>query len=188
MKLFKLENYKVTVEPEVFTLKPFKDLLDRDKSKLKTRTFAEIAYVYHTADLKSDFAIITDKDEKKDAIKRRLVLEDGWEPDELVEAAIELYTERTITPQMKIFQDAMTAAIDMGEYLADAKNLLRERTDNGSVVTTAATISSALKAIPQVIKDLKTIESEVIREQSNMTEKNIGSRTLNTYEDGFIDM
>ena len=35
MKLFKYESYQVTIEPEALTLKPFKVIWDRDKSKHK---------------------------------------------------------------------------------------------------------------------------------------------------------
>lgn len=186
MKLFKIENYQVVVEPEVFTLVEFKKLLDRDKTKNKEIVFKELAFIYHYADLKSDFNIILDKTEKIEAIKLRLGLKDSWQPDEHVNAAIDIYKERTITPQMQIYLNAMKAALDMGDYLSNSGALLRERTESGGVVTAPATIASALKTIPQVIKDLKAIESEVIREQTGLTERSIGAKTLNIYEDGFI--
>jgi hypothetical protein len=36
IKLFKLDDYEVTVEPEALLLKPFKTIWDRDKSKDKS--------------------------------------------------------------------------------------------------------------------------------------------------------
>lgn len=187
MKLFKYENHNVVVDAEVFTLLEFKKILDRDKTKDKSNTFKELAFIYHYADLKSDFGIIINEDDKTEAIKKRVGLSEKWTIDPVIKAAIELYEERTVTAQMKIYLDARKGAIDMGEYLADAGTLLRERNDNGGLVTPPATIASALKSIPQVIKDLDKIESEVIKQQEGMTEKSIGSRTLNIYEDDFIE-
>lgn len=187
MRLFKYENHNVVVDTEAFTLLEFKKILDRDKTKDKTNTFKELAFIYHYSDVKSDFGIIIKEDEKVEAIKKRVGLSDKWVIDPVVRAAIELYEERTITAQMKIYLDARKGAIDMGEYLAESGSLLRERNDNGGLVTPPATIASALKSIPQVIKDLDKIEAEVIKQQEGMTEKSIGSRTLNIYEDDFIE-
>jgi len=45
MKLFKYEGYEVKVAPEALTLKPFKKLWDRDKSKTKEKAFMELSFL-----------------------------------------------------------------------------------------------------------------------------------------------
>ena len=37
MKLFKYEGYKIVIEPEILTLKPFKKIWERDKSANKNK-------------------------------------------------------------------------------------------------------------------------------------------------------
>lgn len=187
MRLFKIENYQVVVDPEVFTILEFKKLFDRDKTKDKNKVFKDMAFIYHFADLKSDFQTITSQKDRVEAIKIRIGLPEKWEYDEDMKAAVDIYKELTITPQMQIYLNAMKAALEMGEYLSQTGVLLRERTDSGGLITTPAVISSTLKTIPQVIKDLKTLEMEVIREQTGLSEKSIGSKTLNIFEDGFMD-
>ena len=62
--------------------------------------------------------------------------------------------------------------------------LLNERTDKGSVVTPLNTITASLKAVPGIMKDLKTAHKEVITEQKEMEGRTKGSKTLNYFEEG----
>lgn len=183
MRLVKIENYEVVVDPMIFTLLPFKKLYDRDKTKEKTNVFKEVGFIYHYADLKSDFNIITDEKEKVEEIKKRVGLSDKWKIDNDIQQAIDLYKERTITAEMDIFLNSMKGAVDTGKYLAKADTLLYERDVNGKYITTPQMIASSLKSITQIIKDLKVLEMEVIREQQGMTERSKGSQTLGMYED-----
>lgn len=183
MKLFKLENYQVVVDPVAFTLLPFKKLLDRDKTKGKSTVFKEMAFVYHYASLTSDFNIITDETSKVNSIKQRVGLGDKWTIDADVQEAINLFRERTITPEADIYLNAMRGAVDTGKYLAQAGTLLRERDDNGKYITTPPMISASLKAISQIIKDLQILEMETIKKQENMVERTKGSQTLAMFED-----
>jgi hypothetical protein len=43
-------------EPEILLIKEFKNLLDRDKSKTKTRAFRELTYIYLAIDWKSMYS------------------------------------------------------------------------------------------------------------------------------------
>ena len=69
MKLLRFEGYKVVIEPEILTLKPFKQIWTRDKSINKDRAISEISYIYFMADPRSDYQYITDENERKQAIK-----------------------------------------------------------------------------------------------------------------------
>ena len=42
MNLFEYKNWKLEMKPEAFTIKAFKDLIDRDKSKDKTVGIQEL--------------------------------------------------------------------------------------------------------------------------------------------------
>lgn len=183
MKLFKLENYQVVVDPTAFTLLPFKKLLTRDKTKDKSVVFKEMAFIYHYASLSSDFNIITDELTKVENIKKRVGLADKWKIDADIQEAIDLFKERTITAEADIFLNAMKGAVDTGKYLAQAGTLLRERDDNGKYITTPPMISASLKAITAIIKDLQLLEVETIKKQENMIERTKGSQTLATFED-----
>ena len=54
MKLLKYEGYKLTFEPEILTLKVFKRLYIRDKTKDKSRFIQELGLIYFYVDPRSE--------------------------------------------------------------------------------------------------------------------------------------
>lgn len=91
LKLFKYESYQVKIEPEALTLKPFKELWIRDKSKDKNRAMQELAYVYFMEDTRSDYQMYLDRDERSRQIKIGEGLPEDWKPDKQVIAAQTFY-------------------------------------------------------------------------------------------------
>ena len=92
MKLFKYEGYEVRVAPEALTLKPFKKIWDRDKSKSKETAMNEFAFLYFYCDPRSDYQYITDSEDRMDAVKEGLGLNSEWKPDSALKTAIAFYS------------------------------------------------------------------------------------------------
>ena len=90
----------------------------------------------------------------------------------------------SITPTAKLYKSALKAADDVAKYLEMTDVLLAERTDKGSVVTPLSTVTASLKAVPIIMKDLKSAYKELITEQKEMEGRTKGSKTLNFFEDG----
>lgn len=187
MKLFEYKNYKLQVSDEALTLKPFKVLHDRDTSEGKERVFKELAFIYHFADIRSDFLIINDEDERKKEVAVQVDLPEDWTPDAEVQVAIDFYKERTISPTMALYLNAVKAALDTGEYLANAKVLLAERDMKGAIVVQPSVITSSLNNINKTIRDLKAAEKEVIKELKDTEGRMKGSQTMSYFEDGFAN-
>lgn len=55
-------------EPELFLIKEFKALLDRDTSKLKTKAFREFTYIYLMIDWKSPYSDFSDVERHEAAL------------------------------------------------------------------------------------------------------------------------
>jgi hypothetical protein len=55
MKLLKYEGYNLTFEPELLTLKVFKRLFSRDRTKDKSKFLQELGYIYFMEDPRSDY-------------------------------------------------------------------------------------------------------------------------------------
>ena len=60
MKLLKFEGYKLVIEPELLTLKPFRKIWTRDKSPNKEKAILELGFIYHFCDPRSDYDYIMD--------------------------------------------------------------------------------------------------------------------------------
>ena len=69
IRLFKYENYKVTISEEAILLKPFKAIWNRDRTKSKDRALDELGFIYFFCDPRSDYQYLTDETERKKAIK-----------------------------------------------------------------------------------------------------------------------
>ena len=68
MKLFKFEDYKLTISEEALLIKAFRDIWESDKSKDKSIATLELGVVYFMADPRSDYSWIEDENEKLKAV------------------------------------------------------------------------------------------------------------------------
>ena len=93
MKLFKYESYKITISEEALLLKPFKKIWDRDKSKSKEKALSELGFIYFFCDARSDYQYIVDEELRKEQIKEGEGMSKDWQPDKLVEEAMEFYNK-----------------------------------------------------------------------------------------------
>lgn len=91
MKLFKYEGYEVKIAPEALTLKPFKKLWDRDKSKNKEKAVLEFSFLYFYCDPRSDYQYIADDENRLDAVKEGIGFSADWKPDASLKTAIDFY-------------------------------------------------------------------------------------------------
>ena len=184
MKLFEMKEFTLSVSDEAWGLLPFKAILKRDKNRNKETAFKEMLFIYFYADIRSDYLYIVDNDIKRKEIVKDIGLPDGWKIDSVMQEALDFYNKHSITPIGKLYKSSLKAADDIAKYLEQTDLLLNERTDKGSVVTPLNTITASLKAVPGIMKDLKTAHKEVITEQKEMEGRTKGSKTLNYFEEG----
>lgn len=179
MRLLKYEGYKVVVDPEILVLKPFKKLWERDKSKSKDKALLEIAFIYFMSDPRSDYQYITDEDNRKKMIKEGEGLPTNWEPDKVVNEAMEFY--KSFKPASALLLEDTRVAVDK------LRSLLRDidlgaLDDKGKPIYTLNTITATIKQIPSLVKDLNEAEEAIAKEiaQSNKVR---GSQEKAMYED-----
>lgn len=184
MKLFRLDNWQVLVEEEVWTLEPFKAVLARDKTKGKEKAFKEIAFIFHFCDIRSDYMNISNPVTRAEEIKKGVGLPDTWKIDGIMDEAIDFYKKRSVTTIEELYKDAVLAVDGVREYLRDAGKLLKERDDNGKPITKPGDITRALKDVKVIMQDLKAAEKEVLKEKKELEGRHKGSQVFNVFEDG----
>lgn len=179
MKLFRYEGYKLDISEEALALVPFKKIWERDKSKSKDRAISELGYIYFMADPRSDYQYIVDEESRKQSIKEGEGLSPKWEPDKLVNEALEFY--KTFKPASALLLEDTRVAVDK------LRTLLREIDlaavdDKGKPIYTLNTITATIKQIPALVKDLNDAEAAIAKEimQSNKVR---GSLEKSIYED-----
>lgn len=183
MKLFTFENYKVTISPEALALEPFKKLWNRDKSKTKDTAISQIAYVYFMEDPASDYQYLVDRDDRSKAIIEGEGLDPKWKPDKQIQEAMEFYASFKTTSAL-ILEDTRYAADNLRKSL---RNINLDDTDkNGKPVYTVASIISAIKQVPQLVKELSEAERAIAKEMTENNGKVRGQKTKALMEDSLI--
>ena len=164
IRLFKYENYKVTISEEAILLKPFKAIWNRDRTKSKDRALDELGFIYFFCDPRSDYQYLTDETERKKAIKEGEGLPEKWEPDKLVLDAMDFYNSFKPTSAL-LLEDTRYAVDKLRKLLKDIN--LEDKDDKGKPIYTLNTITATIKQIPSLVKDLdeaeKTLTSEMMQ-------------------------
>tara|TARA_R110002124_G_scaffold281430_1_gene455723 strand:- start:86253 stop:86807 length:555 start_codon:yes stop_codon:yes gene_type:complete len=183
MKLFEMKNWSLTVSEEAWGLVPFKKILDRDKSKDKSRALAEVLFVWFWSDIKSDYRIMEPEIRLEELKKDIANLPNKFVIDDIIQGAIDCY-EKHKTIIQKLHEKSLVSANDVGNYLENTKALLEERDNQGRPIIKIADITRGLKDVKIIMKELKETEKEVIKEQHDTSGKKKGSKEMNIFEDG----
>ena len=176
MKLFKYEGFEVKVAPEALTLKPFKKLWNRDKSKSKETALNEFSFLYFYCDPRSDYQYIVDDEDRMEAVKEGIGFSKEWKPDALLKAAISFYSSfdsnaaRLLRLAAKEIDKAQTAldAITPTDYKS-----IREQ-------------FTAMKVIPEIASMIQEAEKALNTEEEYGEAR--GSIEKGMFEDGLDEV
>lgn len=179
MKLLKYEGYNLTFEPEILTLKVFKRLFIRDKTKDKSKFLQELGYIYFMLDPRSDYMYITDEDERSKAIIMGEGLSDTWKVDSILQDAMDYYKSFRPTSAL-LLEDTRVAVDKLREALRSIN--IAETDDKGRPIYTLNTIVATIKQVPSLVKDLDDAERAISKEIVQ-NDKIRGSVEKTMYED-----
>jgi hypothetical protein len=179
MRLFRYEGYEVKVAPEALTLKPFKKVWDRDKSKTKDTAIQELSFVYFYCDPRSDYQYIIDDDDRLEAVRDGEGLPKKWKPDAVLMQAIEFY-KTFDTASAALLRAAMIAVDKVKKKLVDAD--LDETDDKGKPVIPLNTYMATLKMVPEVATMLRDAEKTINDESEYGEARGAIEKTL--FDDG----
>lgn len=171
MKLLKYEGYKVVIEPELLTLKPFKQIWTRDKTVNKDKALAEIAFIYFMADPRSDYQYLVDDKERMEAIKEGEGLPPKWQPDKIVIEAMDFYMS---------FKPMSALLLEDTRFMVDKyRKRLKAQEFDELEIKDLKEAGALIKQIPSLVKDLneaeKALNSEM-RESGRM--RGQGEKTI----------
>ena len=177
MNLFKLEDERLDIEPEVLTLKPFKELWKKYRNK--QHAMEDMSYNYFMFDHKSDFAHIIDEEERSSIVIQNVISRDNWEPSHLGEAST-LFKELQKTLSSELLESAKVAAYKLKQYFNEID--LKELDRNGKPVHDAKKLVSTIGSIGETITGIESLEDKVLKEKE-LNSKLRGSREKKMFED-----
>lgn len=174
MKLLKYEGYKVVIEPELLTLKPFKQIWTRDKTVNKDKALAEIAFIYFMTDPRSDYQYLVDDKERMEAIKEGEGLPPKWQPDKIVTEAMNFYMS---------FKPISALLLEDTRFMVDKyRKRLKAQEFDDLEIKDLKEVGALIKQIPPLVKDLDEAE-KALNSEMKSSGKMRGSGEKTIFED-----
>lgn len=162
MKLFTYKEFELKISDEAYALRPFKKLVDRDRTKDKTKAMKELAYLYFMYDPRSDFSFEIIESDRDLRVKESIGLDADWTPDKQMKEAIELYKYLTTTSSSLLLQDTR---IVIDNIRTTFRSIDLTKTDNnGKLVFNIGQVMTAVKQVPALVKELADAEKAVSKE------------------------
>ena len=180
MHLLEFADYEVKVAPEALLIKQIRMLWNQDRSKQKEKFFQQMSYLYFVVDPRSTYAYLTDKDERKKAVIEQEGLPVDFKPSPLLEEAMVIYKQHTVTVSQKLLEASMKAADTVSKFLQEVD--LTEEDDKGRPKYQVAQITSSLERVLKLIPQLQDLERKVESEIQDNTRARGGQKAM--FEDG----
>lgn len=155
MNLFEYRNWKLEVKPEAFTIKAFKVLMDRDKSKDKKIGLEDLSYVYHMADNMSPFASYLDESSKSIDIIKKVITRKDWKPDTEILEAIRVYRELDETVTSRFLESVKIAMSEVDAYFRNFKGKDAESADIKRIHDMIGSSMDSVKSVRELEKLVK---------------------------------
>ena len=136
MDIFEISGNVVRPTPQILQVKIFKKIWERDKTEKKSTAMQEFAYVEFMVSEKKTNPYKGYSDEiREKKIREGVIHTEEWEPDILIDAAIEWYNEwqEEAAPSMRYYKANLSAVEKTIVYLQDGINY-EERNKSGMPV------------------------------------------------------
>ena len=182
MHLIEYDNYEIKISPEALLVKPIREIWESDNSHNKESFLSQMSFMFFMIDPRSTYSYITDLTERAEEIIAQEGLPHDFKPSEQLKKAMEVYEKHTITSSYALLEAAKIAVDKVGKFLKDVD--LNTLDDKGKPVYTINSITSAIKQIPQLAKDLVEAEKVVAKEIEEKGRAR-GGNNKTIFDDGF---
>lgn len=161
-------------EGEIFLVREFKALMDKDKSKDKELAFRELTYIYLALDWKSPYSQYTELERHEEALRDSGITEEEFNNPVFREACRKYRALQDSNKSIKMLNAAKTAVdkfIDYFDVIVD----LNERDQNGKPVFTAKKVMEEVSNLNKVHQELIDLENAVKKELTEQSTLRAGA-------------
>jgi nucleotidyltransferase/DNA polymerase involved in DNA repair len=187
MHLVEYINYEIKPTQEALLIKPIRKLYNQDRSKTKDKFYQALSILYFYIDPRSSYSYITDDDERLEAIIEQEGLPKNYKISKELQLAINTYKQLTTTISSQLLEDTYIAIDKVRKFL---RNIDLYATDekSGRPLYTISSVTAAIKAIPQLTKDIQEVEKQVNSDVLEVGRKRGGDVGKAMFEDGFTNL
>ena len=177
MRLFKRVDYKLIVDPLVYTLKSFKKLDQRDRTVNKSQLEKELSFIYFVYDPRSDLQFIVDEQERIERVKELIGFDSKFKIDSDLQKAIDVYISMTESSSSLLLKDIKVGVDKLRDYLRSAE------VDSESFDK----YTRALKELIPLSQKIVEAERTVVKEIEDLSEMR-GNRQQSLLDGGFDNL
>ena len=181
MKLVRVENFQIVFEDELLLLKPFRQLYKSDKNRDKRGFMDFLTLVYFTYDPRSDYSYIVNEDDRLREVCETNGINIAKFSD-LQKECIELYKKLTTTISQELLRSTKIAIDKVREFLETLD--LTATDDKGKPLYTINSVTTAIRQIPQLAKDVMDAEKAVAKEVQEQGTARGGNDSKSLMDDG----
>lgn len=182
MHIINFDNFEITLTEEAFYIKPIRDLFNADRTKSKEKFLQQMSVIYFLVDPRSSYNYIIDDEERFNEIKIQEGLPNDFKIDKKLQEAIDVYKKHIITTSYLLLQDTKIAVERVRQFLRNID--LNAVDDKGKPLYTINSITTAIKQIPQLAKDLADAEKMITKEIEETGRARGGNERKKLFEDG----
>ena len=146
-------------EPEIFLVREFKALVDRDKE----RAFKELTYIFLALDYKSIYSQYTEYERHEEALSDSGITEEMFNDPLFREACRKYRSLQDSNKSIKLLNAARNAADQFVDYFETIIDLI-EREQNGKPVFSAEKVMKEMAQLSKVHEQLVALEAQVKQE------------------------
>lgn len=184
MHIINFDNFEITLTEEAFYIKPIRELFNADRTKGKEKFLQQMSVIYFLVDPRSSYSYITDDEERFNEIKIQEGLPKDFKIDKKLQEAIDIYKKHIITTSYLLLQDTKIAVERVRQFLRNID--LNAVDDKGKPMYTINSVTTAIKQIPQLAKDLADAEKMITKEIEEQGRARGGNERKKLFEDGVV--
>lgn len=162
MHIVEYINYEIVPTQEAFLIKPIRNLYNKDKSKTKETFMQQMSIIYFLLDPRSSYSYILEEEERLKEILIQEGLPEDYKISNELQEAMDIYKKHIVTSSTLLLEDTRAAIEKVRQFLRSVD--LTETDLKGKPIYTVNTITSALKQIPELAKQLTETERIITKE------------------------
>lgn len=178
MKLINFDGTDFSIADEALLVRPIRELFQQDKSKKKEDFWRQISYLWFMCDPRSSYMYLTEKDERAKEVKKQEGFGEAWEPSALLQECMDIYQKQATTTSALLLEGMRKGIENVRKFLSEVDLFAMDKNDKP--IYQVATVTSALKQVPDLAKALsdaeKALEKDFLTEDKarGSTEKAAG--------------
>lgn len=161
MKLIEFDGQEFKIADEALLVRPIREMFRADKSKKKETFWRQISYLWFMCDPRSSYMYIIDEAERAKEIIAQEGLGEDFKPSITLREAMDAYKAQSMTTAALLLEGMRKGIDNLRRFLSDVD---LSATVNDKPIYQVATVTSALKQVPELARALVEAEKALAKD------------------------